>query len=444
MRREMPREAEPSPVGRGPKRDGDIRARWAWVEPAVWTERMLTALEDGVKGGRWYSLMDKVYDPRNLEAAWQQVRRNRGAAGVDRQSVERFGQGAEHHLLELHRALKEGRYQPLPVLRRWIEKPGGQGQRPLGIPAVKDRVVQAALRNVLEPIFEKEFLAMSYGFRPGRSAKDALREVWYQLSEGKVWVVDADIQSYFDTIDWDVLLGDVEERVTDSRVLALVRSYLTQDVMEGMKRWQPTRGSPQGAVISPLLANVYLHAVDRALEAAGLPVVRYADDLVILCRSEEQAQKALALLRKQLSQRGLTLHPEKTRVVDATKPGGFDFLGYHFERGQRWPREKSLRALKAKVRQKTRRTNGTSLAQIIADLNRTLHGWFTYFQHSHPRTFERLDGWIRRRLRAILRRRAGGRGSGRGRDHQRWPNAFFAARGLFTLHAAYETVRQSR
>jgi len=193
-----------------------------------------------------------------------------------------------------------------------------------------------------------------------------------------------------------------------------------------------------------LLANLYLHAVDQALEATGLRVARYADDLVILCRTEREATQALALLRAEMAKRKLTLHPEKTRLVDATEQGGFDFLGYHFERGYRWPRKKSLHALKDRIRKKTKRTNGTSLSCIIADLNRTLRGWFAYFKHSHCWTFERLDRWIRMRLRSILRKRAGGRGRGRGRDHQRWPNAFFVAHGLFTLATAYEAARQSR
>lgn len=441
----MPRESKPSPVGESPKQDGDIRARWAWVEPSVWTDRMLEALENGVKGGKWYSLMDKVYDLQNLRAAWDRVRRNRGAAGVDRQSIEQFGKRAEEYLEELHQALKEGRHHPLPVLRKWIEKPGATKLRPLGIPTVKDRVVQAALRNVLEPIFEHEFLSVSHGFRPGRSAKDALREVWKLLAAGYVWVVDADIQSYFDTIAWDLLLSDVKKHVTDGRVLALLDSYLTQDVMDGMKTWKPTMGTPQGAVISPLLANLYLHGVDQALCAAGVNVVRFADDLVLLCRSENEAKEALALLQEEMTKRKLTLHPEKTRLVDATKEGGFDFLGYHFERGYRWPRKKSLQALKDKIRAKTKRTNGTSLACIIADLNRTLRGWFAYFKHSQPSTFKSLDGWIRMRLRSILRKRSGRRGRGRCRtDHHRWPNAFFVAQGLFTLSAASVAARQSR
>lgn len=223
----MPAEDQPSPVGNRPRQEGDVRARWAWVEPAVWTDRMLEALEQGVKGGKWYSLMDKVYELANLRAAWEKVRRNRGAAGVDRQSGEQFGKRAEHYLRELQHALQAGHYHPQPVLRRWIPKPGTTAHRPLGIPAVKDRVVQTALRNAIEPIFEAQFLDVSYGFRPGRSAKDALREVWRLLAAGAVWVVDADIQSYFDTIDRTLLMEDVKKSVSDGRVLGLLESYLT-------------------------------------------------------------------------------------------------------------------------------------------------------------------------------------------------------------------------
>jgi RNA-directed DNA polymerase len=297
---------------------------------------------------------------------------------------------------------------------------------------------------VIEPIFEAQFLDVSHGFRPGRSAKDALREVWRLLAAGYVWVVDADLQSYFDTIDWKLLIDDVKKSVSDGKVLALLESYLTQDVMEGLEIWKPTMGTPQGAVVSPLLANLYLHVVDQALSQAGYQVVRYADDLVILCRSESEAAEALALLKREIAERKLTLHPEKTRLVNATERGGFDFLGYHFERGYRWARKKSAAALKDKLRAKTKRTNGNSLACIIADLNRTLKGWFAYFKHSHRTTFIDLDSWLRMRLRSILRKRNKGRGRGRGRDHNRWPNAFFAVQGLFTFVTAYEAVCQSR
>jgi len=420
-----------------------MRARWAWVEPTVWSERMLEALEQGVKGGVWFSLIDKVYAARTLAAAWRQVHARAGAGGVDRQTVEQFAAHAELRLSRLSAALRTGTYAPQPVRRCWIEKLGSVEQRPLGIPTVTDRVVQTALRLVLEPIFEREFLPSSYGFRPGRGCKDALREVQRQVDAGATWVVDADIKSYFDTIPHAALLAEVRTRVADGRVLELLEAYLTQGVMDGLEQWTPEAGTPQGAVISPLLANVYLHPVDQALAAAGYQVVRYADDLVILCASAEEAQRALSLLRTLLEHRGLQLHPEKTRVVDATQPGGFDFLGYHFEQGRRWPRKKSLRKLKDTVRRYTRRTRGVSLAVIVAELNPVLRGWFAYFQHSHPRTFPSLDGWLRMRLRSLLRKRHGRRGRGRGLDHQRWPNAYFRALGLFSLEAARLRVLRS-
>jgi RNA-directed DNA polymerase len=308
----------------------------------------------------------------------------------------------------------------------------------LGIPTVTDRVVQTALRLVLEPIFEREFLPSSYGFRPGRGCKDALREVQRQLDAGATWVVDADIKSYFDTIPHAALLAEVRTRVADGRVLELLEAYLTQGVMDGLEQWTPEAGTPQGAVISPLLANVYLHPVDQALAAAGYRS-RYADDLVILCASAEEAQRAWSLLRTLLAP-GCSSTREDP-VVDATQPGGFDFRVPLSRR--RWPRKKSLRKLKDTVRRHTRRTRGVSLAVIVAELNPVLRGWFAYFHHSHPRTFPSLDGWLRMRLRSLLRKRHGRRGRGRGLDHQRWPNAYFRALGLFSLEAARLRVLRS-
>ncbi len=437
-------ERQPPRVPELAKQGGETRARWAWAEPTVWTDRMLATLENGVKGGRWFSLIDKVWSLPNLRSAWAKVRKNRGSAGVDRQSVEKFAAREERYLEELQAALREDRYQPQPVERRWIPKPGTQQKRPLGIPTVKDRIVQGALRHVLEPLWEERFSDHSYGFRPGRSCKDALRRVQSLMKRGYTWVVDADIQSYFDTIDHDRLLSDVGQVVSDGRVLELIQRFLKQEVMDGMKRWEPEAGTPQGAVISPLLANIYLHPVDLALQAAGLEMVRYADDLVIMCQSEAEAQRALSLLQQLTEARGLTLHPEKTRLVDATGRDGFDFLGYHFERGLHWTRKKSLKALKDKIRSKTRRTSGRSLAQVISDLNPILRGWFGYFKHSHWTIFDALDKWIRMRLRSILRKFTKRKGRGRGHDHFRWPNAYFAEAGLFTLMDAWRAVRRSR
>ena len=410
--------------------------RWSWVDPEVWTERMLAALEAGVKGGKWYSLMDKVYAERTLRAAWERVRRNGGSAGVDRQSVEAFAARAEQYLAELAGELRAGTYQPQAVRRAWIPKPGRAERRPLGIPVVKDRIVQGALKLVLEPIFEAEFAEGSYGFRPERGCKDALRRVDERLKGGNHWVVDVDLKSYFDTIPHEALLREVERKVTDGRVLGLLRAYLSQRVLDGLEQWQPEAGSPQGAVVSPLLANVYLDPLDRLMAEQGYRMVRYADDMVVLCGSQDEADAALGTLGEWVTAHGLALHPEKTRIVDASQRGGFDFLGYHFERGQRRPSQRNERKLKTTIRARTRRTSGVSLATTIAELNLLLRGWFAYFKHSHWTTFERLDGWIRMRLRSILRKRRGGQGRGRGADHQRWPNAYFVKHGLFTMTTA--------
>jgi RNA-directed DNA polymerase len=251
---------------------------------------MLTALETGVKGGRWFSLMDKVYTPANLAAGWKRVRDNRGAAGVDRQSVAQFESHATKYLDELQRELREGSYRPRPVRRQWIPKPGTNQQRPLGIPTVRDRIVQSALRHVLEPIWEAKFVDQSYGFRPGRSCKDALRRVETLLHDGHTWVVDADIQSYYDSIDQGRLLEEVAKEVADGKVLELVKAMLAQPVMEDASTWTPEEGIPQGSTLGPLLANVYLHSVDEEGVRAGYQLTRYADDQVILCRSERPSR----------------------------------------------------------------------------------------------------------------------------------------------------------
>lgn len=435
-------EGEPTSVPARAKQVGEVRSRWPWTEPSVWTERMLVALEQGVKGGSWYSLMDKVYSPGNLRSAYGQAKRNGGAAGVDRETIAHFESHLEENLEKLERELRDGRYRPRAVRRVRIAKPGG-GERPLGIPTVRDRVVQGALRHVLEPIFERDFAAHSYGFRPGKGPKDALRRVAALLRAGYTHVVDADLASYFDTIPHAPLMERVRRKVADGRVLELIEAYLNQGVMEDGSQWMPEQGTPQGAVLSPLLSNIYLDPLDHLMEARGHEMVRFADDFVILCRTAREAHEALAEIQTWTVQAGLSLHPDKTRVVDASQPGGFDFLGYHFERGMRWPRKRSLDKLKDKVRGLTRRTQGNSLREIVENVNRVLQGWYAYFQHSHATTFPRLDSWIRMRLRSILRRRSGRRGRGRGLDHQRWPNAFFREQGLFSMASARALAIQS-
>jgi RNA-directed DNA polymerase len=419
---------------------------WSWVEACVWTDRMVSALENGVKGGRWFSLIDKVWAPATLEAAWERVWANKGAAGVDRQSIERFEARAELYLAELSAALREGSYQPQPIRR--VEIPKGDGRtRPLGIPTVKDRIVQTAVKFVLEPIFEAMFRPTSYGFRPGRGCKDALREVAQLIADGYTFVVDADFEGYFDSIPHDRLMHRVEEQVSDGRVLHLLRGWLEQDILQDMQRWTPTQGTPQGAVISPLLANIYLHPLDVRMAACGYRMVRYADDFVVLCKSREEAEAALGEIRAWVADNGLCLHPNKTHVGDCRQIGeGFEFLGYRFEAGRRFVRKKSLNRFKDNIRARTRRTCGQSLARIIESLNPMLRGWFAYFKHAHPRTFIALDKFIRRRLRSILLKQTKKRsGFGLSRaTHQRWPNAFFAQAGLLALHTAWLDARHSR
>jgi RNA-directed DNA polymerase len=439
-------ESEASVVPARATQDAETQGRdWSWVEASVWNERMLAALVNGVKGGKWFSLIDKVYRKQTLKAAWNKVKDNAGAAGVDGQSVEQFEARAEHYLEELERALRMRDYRPQPIRR--VEIPKGSGKRrPLGIAVVKDRIVQTALKLVIEPIFEREFEESSYGFRPGRGYKDALREVDELIQEGYTHVVDADIDSYFDSIPYEPLMDEVSERISDGAVLELIRAFLNQDIIEGMRRWTPVGGTPQGAVISPLLANIYLHPMDRHMREKGYRMVRYADDFVVLCRTAEQAQAALGEVRAWVEQNGLKLNAGKTHVGDCRQAGqGFEFLGYRFEVGRRWVRRKSLLALRERIRQKTRRTRGDSLACIIADLNPTLRGWFHYFKHAQPWVHQLTDGFVRRRLRAILRKQDKRPGMGKCRDdHLRWPNAFFAAQGLFTLTTARVLASQSR
>ncbi len=424
-----------TPVGQPPSVE-------EWANRSVWTDRMLDALEHGVRGGRWHTLSDKVYQPDNLLLASYRVLGNEGAAGVDGQTVEQF---EEQHLEELQRLEEDLRtevYRPQAVQRVWIPKPGSTDKRPLGIPTVRDRVVQTALLHVLEPIFDVTFAETSYGFRRGRGCHHALERVEALLNEGYVYVVDADLKGYFDTIPKDRLMERVSEQVSDSRVLRWVKMFLDQGVMDGLREWTPETGTPQGAVISPLLANIYLNPLDHRMAEADFAMLRYADDFVVLCRTREDADRALALVQSWVEDNGLTLHPTKTTIVDA-RTEGFTFLGYEFRGRLRLPRKKSLAKVKEAIRAKTHRTNGHSLMTIIGRLNATLQGWFGYFRHCFWNVYTDLDSWIRGRLRSILRKRAGRKGRGRGADHQRWPNAYFADHGLFSLQMAHGRLNQS-
>jgi RNA-directed DNA polymerase len=397
---------------------------------------MLATLERGITGGKWYSLIDKVWEIGNLRlAAWSVIRKD-GSAGVDGESCKALEAHLEEVITGLSRQLREDRYQPQPVKRVWIEKLGSKDKRPLGVPVVRDRVVETALLYVLEPIFERDFAEHSYGFRPGRSAQQAIGRVEDLLRKGYTWIVDADLKSYFDTIPQERLLACVAQKVSDGRVLGLLKKYLKQGVMETAKEWKPTeQGTPQGAVISPLLANIYLDRLDQELAAKGFQATRYADDFIIQCRTEAEALAAMELVKQVVSELGLSLHPQKTRIVEASQPGGFEFLGWHFERGYKWPREKSEQRFKETIRQQTRRTDGKSMREIIGALNRRTKGWCRYFWGANGNVYDRLDRWIRMRLRSIQRKRDRRKGRGRGRDHNRYPNAYWAELGLISLKA---------
>lgn len=437
----MPSEAtSPGVPGTDKQGEEDLWQRYG-AERGVWSQKMLMALDRGIKGNVWFSLIDKVTAMRTLELAWAKVESNAGGCGVDNITVERFAKDSEKRLLAATEQLKRGSYQPRPVKRVWIPKAGSPEKRPLGVPTVTDRVVQTALRMVIEPIFEREFAPHSYGFRPGRGCKDALRQVDRLLKSGLVHVVDVDIKGYFDSIPHERLMGLVRERIADGRVLELVEVFLRQGVMEeGKLEPAGERGTPQGGAISPLLANIYLNPLDWLLAEAGLTCIRYADDMVILCDSQEQACHALERLSRWCEEAGLRLHPEKTKLVDLGQPGThFDFLGYRFKRSartgkvQRFIRPKSLKQIRERIKPLTRRANGHSLDWIIIQLRPILQGIHGYFRHAHWRQLSDLDGWIRGRLRGILRKRHKGRGRGRGKDHLKWPNRYFDQFGLFSL-----------
>jgi len=453
----MTREEPSAPVpARDRQAEEDLWQRHK-AERGVWTEPMLAALERGLKGNKWFSLIDKVSTERTLQLAWEKVRRNAGSCGVDGITIGHFEQDSQSRLLAVKEHLNKGTYQPKPVKRVWIEKPGSAEKRPLGIPTVTDRVVQTAVRMVIEPIFENRFAKHSYGFRPGRGCKDALRRVDELQKTGRSHVVEVDIKGYFDAIPQDLLMALVREHVADGRVLGLIEGFLKQGVMEGTELAKTVedipegepQGTPQGGVISPLLANIYLDPLDWLMAGLGYEMVRYADDMVVLCHTEEEAKAALEKLRDWMAGAGLTLHPDKTRTVDMTVADShFDFLGYRFQRSRRGRmmrlvRPKSVRKLRETIKPRTRRANGKSMKAIVADLNRTLPGWFGYFKHAKASELSGIDGWIRMRLRSILRKRRGLKGRGRGIDHQRWPNRYFTKLGLFCLLDARESTHAS-
>ena len=413
----------------------------SWANRSVWTDRMLNALSVGVRGGKWHALIDKVYRELNLFVSARKVVGKKGAAGVDRQSTEDFSEQEIAEIKQLCEQLRTDTYRPQAVRRVQIPKPGSKQTRPLGIPTVRDRVVQTALVNVIEPIFDNEFHERSFGFRHGRSCHDALRVVEELLETGHVFVVDADLQGYFDTIPKDRLLALVSEKISDRRVLDLVKQFLDQSVLEELREWTPESGVPQGAVLSPLLSNLYLNELDHRMADLGYEMVRYADDFVILCRSQEHAESALEEVKRFVREAGLTLHPEKTHIVDS-RVKSFDFLGYSFRGKLRFPRAKSHQKMVDTIRRLTPRKSGQSMEATIAQINRVTVGWFSYFRHCTWNIFDKYDGMVRKRLRRQLLKRHRRNPKRLCRTH-RWPNAYFSERGYRSLRLAHSAYVQS-
>lgn len=376
-----------------------------------------------------HSLIDKVYKTLNLNIAWEKVRANKGSGGIDRVTLEEFERNLEGNLLEIHRLLYEDRYEPTDVRRVWIPKPNGD-KRPLGIPTVRDRVVQQALLNRLGKILEPKFLECSYGFRPNRSAHQAIEKIEEYLQAGCEWIVEVDIEKYFDTIDHDLLINFVKEEIADRRVLKLIRSFLKAGIMEGTKSINVLMGTPQGGVISPMLANIYLHPFDEAMMQEGYKVVRYADDIVVMCRSKQEAETAIGRIKGLLEGRlKLRLNADKTRIIHKRK--GFEFLGYYFGCGYsdyKMPRDKAVKAFKDKVRCITRRHQPKSMSMIIAELNPVVRGWGNYFVKGKcQKMFFRLDYWLRTRVTAYKLKRQGGYG------HRQYPYSRLRAMGMLFL-----------
>lgn len=413
-------------------------------------QRKLWAAAKRSPNRRFHALYDRIFRGDVLEEAWRRVRANRGAAGIDQvtlAAVEEYG--AERLLAELQRDLREGTYRPAPARRVDIPKPDG-GKRPLGIPTVRDRVAQQAARLVLEPIFEADFLPSSFGFRPKRSATEACEELRKGFIAGHVWAFEADIRDCFGQIDHRILMDRLGERISDRRVLKLCRKWLAAGVMEEGGHRQTVAGTPQGGVISPLLANVYLHALDRSFASGPGKLVRYADDFVVLCRSEAEARAAERKASEVLAALGLGLHPDKTKVVDLREGReGLDFLGWHFrakasgtlmERGirryylHRWPAARSMKRIREKVRAKTgrNRTGVADIRVVIAELNPLLRGWGGYFRTGNSAVkFNQVDSYVWRRLGGLMRKRHGR--NLRPGQAEAWRDEWFWGLGLHRL-----------
>ena len=388
-----------------------------------------------------HSLTGRI-TPKLMRQAFRKVKQNRGAAGVDKVSVEMFAKNLDENLDALMRDLKSGTFRTRPLRRVLIPKgPGTTKLRPLGIPVVRDRVAQEVLRRLLAPIFEPQFHENSFGFIRGRNCHQALERALEYHTEGDRVVLDADIQGFFDTIPKNRLLDIVREKISDRRVLGLIKQFLDQGIMDNLKTWTPETGVPQGAVLSPVLSNAYLNPLDHLMAEAGFQMVRYADDFVILCRTPEEAEAALAMVRTWVEEQGLILHPEKTHIVDSREKS-FSFLGYSFRGNMRFPREKSLRKFRDRIRELTPRKSGKSMEEIIRRLNRMTRGWFGYFRHCHWSIFREYDQMIRRRLRRVLLKRHR-RNPKRLPRNQRWPDDYFTDRGYASLNVSHMRFVQS-
>jgi RNA-directed DNA polymerase len=370
----------------------------------------------GVK--KVHSLIDKVYKRKNLEMAWEKVKANRGSGGVDGQNLEAFEAQWNQQLDRLQRELREDTYQPLPVRQHPIPKRDKPGEyRLLGIPTIYDRVCQQALLNRLEPIFESVFDDASFGYRRGRSTKDALRKIWKEIQGGSEWIVDADLRDFFGSVDHEKLLTLVAQRVADGRVLRLIEAMLQAGSYGNGQLFPSKRGTPQGGVVSPMLSNILLTPFDREMRLRGYQLTRYADDWVITCKSAAEARAAVEAAGRILKQLGVELHPQKTRIVHAQD--GFEFLGYKIKRGRKklylparkirsqarqgalyaYPKEKSIRSFMDQVRQRTQRKVPLQTEELIEELNPLLRGWGEYYKRAHVRLlFNRLDRWIVHRI----------------------------------------------
>src|ERR1700674_1539703 len=427
------------------------------VEKVRQLQRKLYVCAKQSRTRRFHALYDRIYRSDVLWEAWRRVRSNGGAAGIDAETIQVIEQrGPEEFLAEIQAALRAGRYRPLPVKRRYIPKADGK-QRPLGIPTVRDRVVQAAAKIVIEPIFEADFQSGSYGFRPRKSATQALEAIRVAGNRGHNFVVDADIQGYFDNIQRETLMELVRERISDRRVLKLIRQWLECGVMEDGTVRETLAGTPQGGVISPLLANIYLNKLDRiwAARCGQLGImVRYADDFVALCRTESQAREALRRIGLVMNRLGLTLHPAKTRLVDLRRgKGSFVFLGctirkkrsiqrnprMHFM--QRWPSPKAMKRIRERVHEFTdARHSGKDVKQIIATLNPVLRGWGNYFRSGNAeRKFNQLDSYVYRRLAQWM----GRRGGQRPQRMEKWTHDRFVGMGLYRLRGTVKYPTQA-